>query len=106
MIEHQSVRQNVPLAPLTTYKVGGPARYYAEPADLSELRDLLIQVPRSTDVVVLGRGSNVVISDKGIDGLVLRLGRSFQAADVKADGNIVAGAGVPLPKIPQLGQQC
>jgi UDP-N-acetylmuramate dehydrogenase len=86
-------------------KVGGPARYFAEPADLSELRDLLIQVPPSMDVVVLGRGSNVVISDKGIDGLVLRLGRSFQAVDVKPDGKIVAGAGVPLPKLARLAAQ-
>ena len=99
MIDHQSVAENVPLSALTTYKVGGPARYYAEPTDLSELRDLLALVPQGMDVVVLGRGSNVVISDRGIDGLVLKLGRSFQAADVRPDGKIVAGAGVPLPKL-------
>ncbi len=102
MMDHPAVSHNVPLAPMTTYKVGGPARYYAEPADLCELRDILTTVPPDTAVVVIGRGSNLVISDKGIDGLVIKLGRSFQAGAVSPDGSIVAGGGMPLPKLARM----
>ncbi len=102
MIEHPAVRRDVPLAPLTTYKVGGNARYFAEPADLAELREVLALAPEGVAVVVLGRGSNVVISEAGIDGLVIKLGRSFQVADVGPGGLIVAGAGVALAKLARL----
>ncbi len=99
MIEHPAVKSGVSLAPFTTYKVGGDARLFAEPSDLGELREILALVPDGMTVLVLGRGSNVVISERGIDGLVLKLGRSFQVADVRLDGMVVAGAGVTLPKL-------
>lgn len=99
MIEHTAVTHAVSLAPYTTYKVGGPARWFAEPGDLEELRSVLETAPSDVAVFVLGRGSNVVISDAGFDGLVLRLGRSFAAIDVRADGVVVAGGATPLPKL-------
>ncbi len=102
MIDHPSVRDNVPLAPLTTYKVGGAARVFAEPGDLAELREILSLTPPDTHIVVLGRGSNVVISEKGIDGLVIKLGRSFQAVSVGDDGDVTAGGGAALPKVARL----
>ncbi|MDK1018087.1 MAG: UDP-N-acetylmuramate dehydrogenase [Actinomycetota bacterium] len=99
MIEHASVRRDVPLGELTTYKVGGPARWFAEPGDLEELRSILAVTPDDTVIVVLGRGSNVVIADGGIDGLVIRLGGAFAAMDLRASGEVVAGAATPLPKL-------
>lgn len=99
MIAHAAVRADVPLAPLTTYKVGGNARWFAEPADLEELRTILALADPGTEVVVLGRGSNVVISDAGFDGLVVRLGRGFAAIDVRPDGTVVAGGAAPLPAV-------
>ncbi len=97
MIAHTAVRDDVDLAPYTTYKVGGPARWFAEPRDLAELREVLSMAPRDAPVVVLGRGSNVVISDEGIPGLVVRLGEAFAAIDVRMDGTVVAGGGTSLP---------
>ena len=105
MIEHPAVIADVPLAPLTTYKVGGPAAFFAEPDDLSELRDVLSVVDPGTQIVVLGRGSNVVIADAGIDGLVIKLGRAFQEAAVSPDGSIVAGGGMPLPKLARIAAE-
>jgi UDP-N-acetylmuramate dehydrogenase len=99
VIDHVSVRPNIPLADLTTYKVGGPARWFSEPANLEELRSVLEATPSRVPVVVLGRGSNVVISDEGVDGLVIRLGRQFAAIDIRPDGSLVAGAATPLPKV-------
>jgi UDP-N-acetylmuramate dehydrogenase len=99
MIEHAAISEAVSLAPYTTYKVGGPARWFAEPDDLEDLRSVLEATPSDMPVFILGRGSNVVVSDEGFDGLVLRLGRSFAAIDVRADGLVVAGGSAPLPKL-------
>lgn len=96
-IEHHAVREHVDLAPMTTYKVGGPARWYAEPDGLEDLRSVLEVLPDDVPVFVLGRGSNVVIADAGFDGLVIRLGRGFAATDIRPDGTVVAGAAVALP---------
>jgi UDP-N-acetylmuramate dehydrogenase len=97
VIDHRSVIEDVPLAPMTTYKVGGNARWFAEPDGLEDLRSVLDATPPDVDVFLLGRGSNVVVSDEGVDGLVVRLGAGFSAIDVASDGSVVAGAGVALP---------
>jgi UDP-N-acetylmuramate dehydrogenase len=99
LIDHIAIRSEVPLAPFTTYKVGGPARWFAEPRDLEELRSILELAPTDADILVLGRGSNVVVSDRGIDGLVLRLGGAFGAVDTSGVNRVVAGAGAALPKV-------
>jgi len=87
--------ENVPLAPLTTLKVGGPARYFTEPRDVDELR-AAFERSRADDlkVFVLGGGSNVVVSDEGFDGLVIRpnfLGIAFEPGGDTT--NVSAGAG-------------
>lgn len=96
-IPHNSVSTGVDLASLTTYKVGGPARWYAEPDGLEDLRSILEVTPDGVSVTVLGRGSNVVIADGGIDGLVIRLGRGFSGIDIGPDGDVAAGAAASLP---------
>jgi len=96
---HPSISEAVRLASMTTYKVGGTAEWFAEPTDLEELRSVLGSVPRGTPVTVLGRGSNVVVSDSGVEGLVIRLGSAFSAVAFSSDGTVVAGASLPLPKL-------
>jgi UDP-N-acetylmuramate dehydrogenase len=93
------VRAAVPLAALTTYKLGGPARWLAEVDDEAQLEAVAEALRREPlPVLVLGRGSNVVVSDSGFPGLVLRLGGSF--AEVQVAGELVrAGGAVPLPKL-------
>ncbi len=98
-IDHDAVRSGVLLAPLTTYKVGGEAKWFAEPKDLEDLRSILEAKPSDMPMVILGRGSNVVVSDDGIDGLVLRLGHGFSSLEIRTDGIVVAGGGLPLPKL-------
>jgi UDP-N-acetylmuramate dehydrogenase len=68
------IREQVPLAPLTTLGVGGPARYFVDAQTESEVREA-VQFARSSDLqlFVLGGGSNLLVSDKGFDGLVLRI---------------------------------
>ncbi len=94
------VSAGVDLAPLTTYKFGGPARYYAEPGtseDLGTIVGMLAEHP--IPVLVLGRGSNLVISDEGYPGLVLRLTGTFLRISIHDDGGVSAGSAVPLPKL-------
>ena len=69
------IRENVPLAPLTTLGVGGPARYFAEPTTEAEVVEAA-EFARSQNVplLVLGGGSNLVVADAGFAGLALKIG--------------------------------
>jgi UDP-N-acetylmuramate dehydrogenase len=69
------ITENVPLAPLTTLKVGGPARYFIEAESISEVSQAIeFSRSRTLPLFVLGGGSNLVISDTGWPGLVLKIG--------------------------------
>jgi UDP-N-acetylmuramate dehydrogenase len=69
------ISENVPLAPLTTLKVGGPARYFVEATTIDEVSQAVaFSQSRNLPLFVLGGGSNLVISDKGWPGLVLKIG--------------------------------
>jgi UDP-N-acetylmuramate dehydrogenase len=95
------VQTDVDLGPLTTYRFGGSARFYAEVPDVTLLRRL-VEAWHSADdmpLLILGRGSNVVVSDSGFPGLVVRLGGSFLAIDVAPDGTVAAGGAASLPRL-------
>jgi len=69
------ITENIPLAPLTTLKVGGPARFFVEANTIAEVTDAVaFSRSRNLPLFVLGGGSNVVISDAGWPGLVLKIG--------------------------------
>lgn len=97
LIERGVVVRDVPLGPLTTYKSGGPARLFAEIPDRETLRQLVGSgVTASYPVLIVGRGSNLVVADSGFDGLVLHLGKGFTTIEV--DGALVSAGGMtPLP---------
>jgi UDP-N-acetylmuramate dehydrogenase len=68
------IQENVPLAPLTTFKVGGPARFYVEATTEREVIQAVEHArSRELPLFVLGGGSNLVVSDHGFQGLVLRI---------------------------------
>ena len=79
--------RNVPLAPMTTMKVGGPAEVWAEFAGWDELARWLAETKGAIPLTMLGKGSNVVIEDGGVPGVVTRLGEGFDA--VRVDGTRV-----------------
>lgn len=81
------VEQDFPLAPLTTFRVGGAADWFFEAERENEIGPLLKFLhQRSVPLLVLGEGSNVLIRDGGVRGAVLRLGRSF--AQLEWDGDL------------------
>ena len=99
MVRHGLIQENVPLGPLTTYKSGGPARYLIDVLDSAAL----VELAESGDiadlpVLVLGRGSNLVVSDTGFPGLVIRLGEGFARHGFDGD-QVVAGAAMALPRL-------
>ena len=92
-----SVRDDVPLAPLTTLELGGHARHFVEAADDDAVVEALRWAEaRGLPVLILGGGSNVVIADRGFDGLVVRIatrGRRF--AESSGAVELTAAAGEP-----------
>jgi UDP-N-acetylmuramate dehydrogenase len=93
------LKEGFPLAPLTTFRIGGPAALYL---DAQSEQDLAAagRAVRETGLpfVVLGKGSNVLASDEGFPGLVLRLGRGFRWSERDGD-RLRAGAAMPLPAL-------
>jgi UDP-N-acetylmuramate dehydrogenase len=93
------VRTGFPMATLTTFRIGGPAALFLE-ADSSDDLAAAAQAIRDAAIpfVVVGKGSNVLVSDEGFHGLVLRLGRGFRWASRDGD-RVTAGAAMPLPAL-------
>jgi len=93
------ILENQPLAPLTTWKIGGPAKYLAAAAGLEEVfRLMALAQERGWPLFFLGRGSNLLIADAGLPGLTLHLARSLQILARRGD-TLRAGAGVSLPRL-------
>lgn len=90
-----TVREGVDLGPLTTYKVGGLARWLL---DADQIHDLEAVGPYDGPVLVIGRGSNLVVADEGFPGLVIRLGAAFSHIGLEGY-DVTAGSAVPLPAV-------
>lgn len=92
-----SATRDEPLAPLTTYRVGGPAALFARPTGVADL-ERLADAATSTGlpVLVVGRGSNLLVADSGFAGIAVSLAQL--CGDARVDGTeVVAGAAVALP---------
>jgi len=93
------IRLDMPLGPMTTYKAGGPAALFAEVATSDELSSLIDSgLTRRHRLLVLGRGSNLVVADSGFNGLVVKLAGEFTEATVTGS-TVVAGGAMPLPRL-------
>ena len=90
-----------PLAKHTTFKIGGPAALYCTPENTQQLA-LILRACREAGVrrYLLGNGSNILFSDAGFDGVVVRLGSGFGSISVQG-GTITAGAGALLSRLSQ-----
>jgi UDP-N-acetylmuramate dehydrogenase len=101
-----TVRSDVPMAPYTTYKVGGPAALFIDVHEPDVLPDLLGRLAEHGIAwLVIGNGSNVLFADAGFDGAVLRLGNGFARAHVERDAlgegihRLEAGAAVSITRL-------
>jgi UDP-N-acetylmuramate dehydrogenase len=85
---------DAPLGPQTWFRTGGPAEVLFRPADVADLASFLQALPADVPVTVLGVGSNLLVRDGGVKGVVVRLMRGFTAITVEGH-EVVAGAGAP-----------
>lgn len=90
-----NIEENVPLAPYTTFGIGGPARFLIRVKNVEELKEALsFATQKQLRVFVLGGGSNVVIDDSGFDGLVIKIEiQGIEIAQGTDDAVVTAGAG-------------
>src|SRR3569623_3003673 len=87
---------NQPLGPFTWFRVGGPAQVLFAPEDTEDLAYFLTHLPADLPVTVLGVGSNLIVRDGCVEGVVIRLGRGFNA--IECDGDTVTTGSAAIDK--------
>lgn len=94
------VRSQVALSAFTTFRVGGPAEWFATPRTFEQLEQSLRWArAQALAVTVIGAGSNLLVSDQGLDGLVICTRHLRQSTFDEASGQVTAAAGEPLPTL-------
>ena len=91
------VKQDVLLAPYTVYKIGGPARFFVEAKNADEVKEVIkYAAEKQLSFFILGAGSNILVSDKGFDGMVIRM----VGGGVRTEGeSLIADAGAMMARV-------
>lgn len=98
VLDSVRITPDAPLGPLTTYRVGGPATLLAEVGAETHLSAFVDRVrDHGLPVLTIGAGSNLLVTDRGFDGVALVLDREFEEFTIEDGGVVRAGAAVPLP---------
>src|SRR6266404_1458709 len=96
------MQTNIPLADKNWFKTGGPARFYCEPTTTEQFQEAIIYAnTHNVSIFILGQGANILISDEGFDGLVIRP-MLMKIETIFANENMVyvkSDAGVPMPDL-------
>jgi UDP-N-acetylenolpyruvoylglucosamine reductase len=94
------VRRDFPLARLTTVRTGGPAKLFARAGSEADLLELLAWAhAAAVSVAVVGSGSNLLVADEGVDGLVVKLDRELARIERAGERQLVCGGGARLPAV-------
>lgn len=95
----EQIYESEPMKKHTTFRIGGPADWFVTPSTKEEIQNLIkLGASCKKDVYIVGNGSNLLVGDKGIRGMVIQIGKSF--ADITVDGEkIYAMAGASLARI-------
>lgn len=96
--------ENFDLARLMWFKVGGPAEVVFEPADIDDLRHFLAERPDDVPIMTIGIGSNILIRDGGVPGVVIRLGKTFSDITIEEE-TVSAGAAAPAITVARAAQR-
>lgn len=89
--------QQEPLSGHTTFRIGGPALYYLIPETMEEVREALDYAKsKQLPFYVVGKGSNILFSDKGFPGVIIEIGKGLERMEIKEDGTVIAQAGISL----------
>jgi UDP-N-acetylmuramate dehydrogenase len=94
------VTEDAPLAPLTWYKIGGPAKYLIQPRSVEELQEASRRcVENEIPIYVLGLGANLLVGDQGVNGAVFRLDQEFWRRMKITGTSLEVGAGADMQKL-------
>lgn len=86
-----------PLKAHTTFRIGGPARYYLIPESEDEILEAAeFAREKGLPFYILGKGSNVLFSDEGYCGVIIEIGKGLEKTEIREDGTVTAQAGIPL----------
>ena len=96
---------NQPLAELTWFRVGGAAQLVFMPEDEDDLAYFLAHLPSEIPVTSIGLGSNLIVRDAGVPGVVIRLGRGFNTVEVEPGSRLRTGTAVPDVKVARAAQE-
>ena len=96
---------NQALADLTWFRVGGPAQALFMPEGEEDLAYFLAQLPGDVPVTVVGLGSNLIVRDGGVPGVVIRLGRGFNEVSIEEGNRVRAGAALPDVRVAKAAQE-
>ena len=101
-----SLTANQPMAAITWFRVGGPAQVFFSPADEDDLAYFLHALPRDIPVCVVGLGSNLIVRDGGIPGIVIRLGgKAFGSVTVETGHRVRAGTAAPDMRVAKIAAE-
>lgn len=90
-LEHEPLRAH------TTFRIGGPARYYLVPENEEEIREALdFAREKGYSFYIIGKGSNILFCDEGYDGVIIEIGRGFDHILCREDGTVTAEAGIAM----------
>jgi len=95
-----------PLAPYTWFKTGGPADWLFEPADMEDLRAFLERLDGGVPVMALGLGSNLIVRDGGVPGVVVRLGKAFAGVQRTGELELTCGGGASGILVASTARDC
>ena len=90
-------REQEPLKAHTTFRIGGPARYYLVPENEDEIKKALeFAREKNLPFYILGKGSNMLFSDEGYDGVIIEIGKGMEEIEIHEDGSVNAQAGISM----------
>jgi len=96
---------NQRLGEFTWFRVGGPAQAFFVPDDENDLAYALRNLPVEIPVTVMGAGSNLIVRDGGVPGVVIRLGRGFNEVKIEPDHRVIAGSAMLDAKVAREAQK-
>ena len=93
-------REQEPLRDHTTFRIGGPAKYYLVPEKEEEIKEAQkFARERELPFYIIGKGSNMLFSDQGYDGVVIEIGKGLEDIEISEDGTVTAQAGISLAQM-------
>ena len=106
IVGDENVKRDEPMCAHTTFRVGGPADFLVSPTSLEDVRAVLVACDDArVPLYIMGRGSNVLVADAGLRGVVVQIAGNLAGAELHDDGTVHALAGITNAKLASMAQR-